>query len=76
MQNTSLLHYGRSTRLIIAILPCKAVSVSSSAHGRVLKVQRDQAGVFWPTKADTPATRLVTVSDHRMVWVDIKVKEK
>ena len=41
---------------------------------RNLKTQR--AGVFWPTKADTPATRLVTASDHRMVWVDIKVKEK
>ena len=40
---------------------------------RNLKTQR--AGVFWPTKADTPATRLVTASDHRMVWVDIKVKE-
>ena len=41
---------------------------------RNLKTQ--QAGVFWPTKDDASATHLVTASDHRMVWVDIKVKDK
>lgn len=32
------------------------------------------AGVFWP-KSDDPLFELVDVSDHRLVWVDVEVKE-
>ncbi|NIS02400.1 MAG: endonuclease/exonuclease/phosphatase family protein, partial [Gemmatimonadetes bacterium] len=36
-----------------------------------LKIQ--DSGVFWPLTAD-PLFVLVGASDHRLVWVDVKVK--
>lgn len=30
------------------------------------------AGVYWP-KSDTPEAALIDVSDHRLVWVDVKM---
>ena len=32
------------------------------------------AGVFWP-KPDQPGAKLVTATDHRLVWVDVKVQD-
>ena len=31
------------------------------------------SGVFWPT-TDDPLSSLVTASDHRLVWITVRVK--
>jgi len=38
---------------------------------RTLKISRH--GIFWPT-AKEPSAKWITGSDHRLVWLDIKVK--
>ncbi|MFB6262223.1 MAG: endonuclease/exonuclease/phosphatase family protein, partial [Bradymonadaceae bacterium] len=31
------------------------------------------AGVFWPRSTDSELARLSSASDHRLVWVDIRI---
>lgn len=52
--------FGRSGNMRVDyVLPSRSLGVKD-------------AGVFWPTKSD-PQSKLISASDHRMVWVDVEL---